>query len=81
MDWKPFKDGLLAESKHGYYIVEREFHHEFGGHRWFVKYEADNGGGAFREQGDPTGLPHGYQSLEDAQAFSEQNAHEIDQAL
>jgi hypothetical protein len=33
------------------------------------------------EQGDPTGLPHGYQSLEDAQAFSEQNAHEIDQAL
>jgi hypothetical protein len=78
MDWKPYKGGHLAKCKHGYYFVYRKFDHELGSYRWFVKYE--RGADKFGEQGQLTGNINGYDSLEDAQAYSDQNAEDVERS-
>jgi hypothetical protein len=70
--------GHLAKSIHGYYLVYRNFDNEMKTNGWFVKYDA--GSDKFGEQvsridsGDST-------SLEDAQAFCEKNALDVERAL
>jgi hypothetical protein len=79
MNWNPYKRGYLAKSGHGYYFVYRQFDHEERSDRWFTEYEG--GVGKYREQGHLTGKPHGFDSIEDAKAFCEKDARDLESML
>jgi hypothetical protein len=70
--------GLLAKSIHGYYLVYRNFDREVKAIRWFAEYET--GSNRFGEQVSRTEFQR-FDNLEDAQAFCEKNALDVEQAL
>ena len=74
MNWTPYKHGHLAKCSHGYYLVFQK-HHEAGSNRWFIEYE--QGDHAFGDHGMLTGRPHGFDTLEGAQAYAEKNAEDV----
>jgi hypothetical protein len=78
LTWQTYGLGHLAKSIHGYYLVYRNFDNETKTNRWFAKYET--GSDSFGEQVSRTEF-HGFDSLEDAQAFCEKNALEVERAL
>jgi hypothetical protein len=75
--WQTYGLAHLAKSIHGYYLVYRNFDNEMKTNRWFVKYEA--GSDRFGEQVSRTEF-HGFDSLEEAQAFCEKNARDVERA-
>jgi hypothetical protein len=70
--------GHLAKSIHGYYLVYRNFDNETKTNRWFAKYET--GSDRFGEQVSRVEF-QGFDGLEDAQAFCEKNALDVERAL
>ena len=76
--WQAYGLGHLAKSIHGYYLVYRNFDNEMKTNRWFAKYET--GSDRFGEQVSRNEFP-GFDSLEDAQAFCEKNALDVERAL
>jgi hypothetical protein len=76
--WQAFGLGHLAKSIHGYYLVYRNFDNERKTNRWFAKYET--GSDRFGEQVSWVEF-QGFDNLEDAQAFCEKNARDVEQAL
>jgi hypothetical protein len=76
--WQAYGVGHLAKSIHGYYLVYRNFDNEMKTNRWFAKYET--GSDRFGEQVSRIEF-QGFDSLEDAQAFCEKNALDVERAL
>jgi hypothetical protein len=76
--WQAYGLGHLAKSVHGYYLVYRNFDNEMKTNRWFAKYET--GSDRFGEQVSRIEF-QGFDSLEDAQAFCEKNALDVERAL
>jgi hypothetical protein len=72
--WQAYGLGHLAKSIHGYLLVYRNFDNEMKTNRWFAKYET--GSDRFGEQVSRIEF-HGFDNLEDAQAFCEKNAREL----
>ena len=70
--------GPLAKSIHGYYLVYGNFDNEMKTNRWFAKNET--GSDRFGEQVSRIEF-QGFDSLEDAQAFCEKNALDVERAL
>ena len=79
MNWTPYKHGQLAQCSHGYYFVFQRHHHEAGPNRWFIEYE--QGDHEFGDHGMLTGRPHGFDTLEEAQAYAEKNAEDTEKDL
>jgi hypothetical protein len=78
MEWEPYDGGAhVGKCKHGYYFVYRKFDHELGSYRWFVEYER----GAHKFKGELIGDFTGYDSLEDAKAYSDQNAEDVTRSI
>jgi hypothetical protein len=78
LTWQKFGLGLLARSVHGFYLVYRNFDNEMKVIRWFAEYET--GSGRFGEQVSRTKFQK-FDNLEDAQAFCEKNALDVEEAL
>jgi hypothetical protein len=78
LTWQRYGLGQLAKSTHGYYLVYRNFDKEMKTIRWFAEYET--GSDRFGEQVSRIEF-HGFDNLEDAQAFCEKNALEVDRTL
>jgi hypothetical protein len=76
--WQAYGVGHLAKSIHGYYLVYRNFDNVMKMNRWFAKYET--GSDRFGEQVSRIEF-QGFDSLEDAQAFCEKNALDVERAL
>ena len=76
--WQAYGVGHLAKSIHGYYLVYRNFDNETKTNRWFAKYET--GSDRFGEQVSRVEF-QGFDGLEDAQAFCEKNALDVERAL
>jgi hypothetical protein len=76
--WQAYGLGHLAKSIHGYYLVYRNFDNEMKTNRWFAKYET--GSDRFGEQVSRNEF-QGFDCLEDAQAFCEKNALDVERAL
>ena len=76
--WQAYGVGHLAKSIHGYYLVYRNFDNEMKTNRWFTKYKT--GSDRFGEQVSRTEF-QAFDSLEDAQAFCEKNALDVERAL
>ena len=76
--WQAYGVGHLAKSIHGYYLMYRNFDNEMKTNRWFAKYET--GSDRFGEQVSRIDF-QGFDSLEDAQAFCEKNALDVERAL
>jgi hypothetical protein len=76
--WQAYGLGHLAKSIHGYYLVYRNFDNEMKTNRWFAKYET--GSDRFGEQVSRIEF-QGFDRLEDAQAFCEKNALDVERAL
>jgi hypothetical protein len=76
--WQAYGVGHLAKSTHGYYLVYRNFDNEMKTNRWFAKYET--GSDRFGEQVSRIEF-QGFDRLEDAQAFCEKNALDVEGAL
>ena len=76
--WQAYGLGHLAKSIHGYYVVYRNFDNEMKTNRWFAKYET--GSDRLGEQASRIGF-QGFDNLEDAQAFCEKNARDVERAL
>jgi hypothetical protein len=74
--WQAYGLGHLAKSIHGYYLVYRNFDNEMKTNRWFTKYET--GSDRFGEQVSRTEF-QAFDSLEDAQAFCEKNALDVEE--
>jgi hypothetical protein len=70
--------GLLAKSIHGFYLVYRNFDNQMKAIRWFAEYET--GSDRFGEQVSRTEFQN-FDNLEDAQAFCEKNAQDVELAL
>ena len=72
--WTPVKNGLLGKSKGGHYFIYKNFDPEARSSRWF---------GNYNKFGEHRGLIifSGFDSLEDAQAFCEKNALDVERAL
>ena len=75
MNWSLYKHGHLAKSQHGCYFVYSKFNHEAGQKRWFAEYEA--GSDYFGQRCQLTGKPQGFETLEEAQRWCDQNADEV----
>jgi hypothetical protein len=78
LSWQKYGLGLLAKSIHGFYLVYRNFDNEMKAIRWFAEYET--GSDRFGEQVSRTEFQN-FDNLEDAQAFCEQNAQDVEQGL
>jgi hypothetical protein len=76
LKWTVYKYGYLLKSNHGYYFVFLQFGEEERADRWFTEYEA--GGHIFGDNGIITGNVHGFQTFEEAQAYCEKNAKDLD---
>jgi len=76
--WQAHGLGHLAKSLHGYHLVYRNFDNEMKTTRWFAKYET--GFETFGEQVSRIEF-QGFDSLEDAEAFCEKNALDVERAL
>jgi hypothetical protein len=76
--WQTYGSGHLAKSIHGYYLVYRNFDNEMKTNRWFAKYET--GSDRFGQQVSRIEF-QGFDSLEDAQAFCDQDALDVERAL
>ena len=76
--WQTYGSGHLAKSIHGYYLVYRNFDNEMKTNRWFAKYET--GSDRFGEQVSRIEF-QGFDRLEDAQAFCEKDALDVERAL
>jgi hypothetical protein len=76
--WQTYGVGHLAKSIHGYYLVYRNFDNEMKTNRWFAKYET--GSDRFGEQVSRIEF-QGFDSLEDAQAFCDKDALDVERAL
>ncbi len=76
--WRAYGPGHLAKTIHGYYLVYRNFDNERKTTRWFAKYEA----GSYR-CGEQLGRIEcqGFDTLEEAQAFCEKNARDVEHGL
>jgi hypothetical protein len=70
--------GTSREEHPRYYLVYRNFDNEMKTNRWFAKYET--GSDRFGEQVSWIEF-QGFDSLEDAQAFCEKNALDVERAL
>jgi hypothetical protein len=76
--WRAYGSGHLAKSLHGYYLVYRNFDNEMKTNRWFAKYEA----GSYRYGEQVSRIEYqGFDSLEEAQAFCEKNARNVEHGL
>jgi hypothetical protein len=78
LTWQKYGLGLLAKSIHGFYLVYRNFDNEMKAIRWFAEYET--GSDRFGEQVSRTKFQK-FDNLEDAQAFCEKNALDVEEAL
>jgi hypothetical protein len=76
--WQTYGSGHLAKSIHGYYLVYRNFDNEMKTNRWFAKYET--GSDRFGQQVSRIEF-QGFDSLEDAQAFCDKDALDVERAL
>src|SRR5580704_11241909 len=76
--WQAYGLGHLAKSIHGYYLVYRNFDNEMKTNRWFAKYETRSD--RFGEQVSRIEF-QGFDRLEDAQAFCEKNAVDVERTL
>ena len=76
--WQTYGSGHLAKSIHGYYLVYRNFDNEMKTNRWFAQYET--GSDRFGQQVSRTEF-QGFDSLEDAQAFCDKDALDVERAL
>ena len=76
--WQAYGLGHLAKSIDGYYLVYRNFDTEMKTNRWFAKYETVSD--RFGEQVSRIEFWR-FDSLEDAQAFCEKNALDVERAL
>ena len=74
MEWNEYKNGYLAKTRNGYYFLYEGFHHEKGGHRWFLKYDPDT---LEYQGGDQINL-HGFESLIEAKIAAEEFSKETD---
>ena len=72
------RSGHLAKSIHGYYLVYRNFDNEMKTNRWFAQYET--GSDRFGQQVSRIEF-QGFDSLEDAQAFCDKDALDVERAL
>jgi hypothetical protein len=76
--WQAYGLAHLAKSIHGYYLVYRNFDNEMKTNRWFAKYETRSD--RFGEQVSRIEF-QGFDRLEDAQAFCEKNAVDVERTL
>jgi hypothetical protein len=72
--WQAYGLGHLTKSVHGYYLVYRNFDNEMKTNRWFAKYETGSDRSVEQEL-------HGFDNLEEAQAFCEKHARDVERAL
>ena len=86
--WQTYGSGHLAKSINGYYLVYRNFDNEMKTNRWFAQYETGSdrfGQPGNRETADRKPVSRvefqGFDSLEDAQAFCDQDALDVERAL
>jgi hypothetical protein len=76
--WQTYGSGHLAKSIHGYYLVYRNFDNEMKTNRWFAQYET--GSDRYGQQVSRVEF-QGFDSLEDAQAFCDKDALDVERAL
>jgi hypothetical protein len=79
LKWTVYKYGYLLKSNHGYYFAYLQFDEEKRADRWFTEYEA--GGHVFGEEGNLTGNMHGFHTFEEARAYCEKDAEDLERML
>jgi hypothetical protein len=79
LKWTVHEYGYLLKSNHGYHFVYLQFDEEQRADRWFIEYEA--GGHAFEENEILTGNVSGFQTFEEAQAYCESDAKDVERHL
>jgi hypothetical protein len=79
LKWSVYKYGYLLKCSHGYYFVYLAFDEEEGADRWFTEYES--GAVLFGENGILTGKVHGFHTFEEAHAYCEKDAEDVEKML
>jgi hypothetical protein len=77
--WSVYKYGYLLKCSHGYYFVYLQFSQEQTADRWVTEYEA--GSHYFGEKGMLTGKLHGFETFEEAKAYCEKDAQDLEGML